>query len=288
MKAERGFVHLLIAGEIVLLVIIIIFGVVKQAKGTDGAEDYVASTQINQIEEMPTETELATETETEVPAMVFAEEVETMLSNMSIEQQVAQLFIVSPETLTGTDHATVAGDGTKSAFATYQVGGVVYTRSNYTGRSQMKKLITGMQDISFEQYGQYPFVVTPVEVDEVPMLAVAWKDAEDEMTELVRVEGNIRQASLSGLSLMSYIETEEALIAALGSDALRCVAIETNQLDAVTMLQSGADLLYVTEGFADVYNAVLEAVQANAITETQIHDAAGRVLTYKTTLSAQE
>ena len=87
---------------------------------------------------------------------------------------------------------------------------------------------------------------------------------------------------------MSYIETEEDLIAVLGEDELRCVAIEVNQLDAVAMLQEGADMLYITEGFADVYNAVLEAVQARAITETQIHDAAGRVLTQKLALSEQE
>lgn len=87
---------------------------------------------------------------------------------------------------------------------------------------------------------------------------------------------------------MSYIETEEALIATLGGESLRCVVIGANQLDAVAMLQEGADMICVTEGFAETYNDVLEAVQARTITETQIHDAAGRVLTHKLALSEQE
>lgn len=291
MKSERGFVYLLIALEVVALVIIAIFGLVKQVKGPEETNDYVAaSTQNNLFQSTETESETETETviETEEPTMVFSEEVETALANMTLEQKIAQLFIVSPETLTGTERATIAGDGTKTAFETYPVGGVSYTHDNYVGRTQMRKLITGMQDISKEYIGQYPFVVTPVEIEGETKLAVAWKDAEDPMTELIRVEGNIRRASLGGLSLMSYIETEEELITVLGEDALRCVAIEVNQLDAVAMLQEGADMLYVTEGFADVYNAVLEAVQARAITEIQIHDAAGRVLTQKLALSEQE
>lgn len=291
MKSERGFVYLLISLEVIILIIIAAVCLVKQVKGPEEPNDFaVVSTQDNTFEATEAESESVTETEieTEVPAMVFAETVETALSNMTLEQQIAQLFIVSPEALTGTERATIAGDGTKTAFETYPVGGVVYTRNNYVGRTQMRNLITGMQDISMDYIGQYPFVVTPVEIEDATKLAVAWKDAEDPMTELVRVEGNIRRASLGGLSLMSYIQTEEELIAVLGEDALRCVAIEVNQLDAVTMLQEGADMLFVTEGFQEVYNTVLEAVQARTITETQIHDAAGRVLTQKLALSEQE
>lgn len=291
MKSERGFVYLLISLEVVVLIIIAIIGLVKQVKGPEESNDYaVVSTQDNTFEatEAESESETVTETETEVPAMVFSDAVETALSNMTLEQQIAQLFIVSPETLTGTERATIAGNGTKTAFESYPVGGVMYTRNNYMGRTQMRDLITGMQDISMEYIGQYPFIVTPVEVEDETKLAVAWKDAEDPMTELIRVEGNIRRASLGGLSLMDYIETEDDLIAALGEDALRCVVIGENQLDAVAMLQEGADMLCITEGFTEAYNAVLEAVQARAITETQIHDAAGRVLTQKQALSEQE
>lgn len=291
MKSERGFVYLLIALEVVVLVIIAICGLVKQVKGPEEANDFaVVSTQDNTFQEteIESETETETVTETEVPAMVFSDEVEAVLANMTLEQQVAQLFIVSPETLTGTERATIAGDGTKTAFETYPVGGVIYTRSNYVGRTQMRNLIKGMQDISMEYIGQYPFVVTPVEVEDETKLAVAWKDAQDPMTELIRVEGNIRRASLGGLSLMNYIETEEDLIAVLGEEELRCVAIEANQLDAVVMLQEGADLLCITEGFEETYKAVLEAVRTRTITETQIHDAAGRVLTHKMALSEQE
>lgn len=291
MKSERGIVYLLIFLEVVVLLVIAIIGLVKQAKGPEESNDYaVISTQNNvfDVTETESESETETETETEELAMVFSAEVEAALADMTLEQKIAQLFIVSPEALTGTERATIAGDGTKTAFETYPVGGVLYTHNNYMGRSQMRKLITGMQDISMEYIGQYPFIVTPVAVEEETKLAVAWKGAEDPMTELIRVEGNIRRASLGGLSLMTYLETEGDLISKLGQDALCCVAIETNQLDAVTMLQKGADMLCVTKDFMDVYNTVLEAVQTEAITETQIHDAAGRVLAQKMAFSEQE
>lgn len=291
MKSEKGLVHVLIAVEAVVLVIFIAVIAVKLTKEPKQPGKDVSSTQGSLTAELPAEKETATETEaaeTEAPAMVFSDEVEALLADMSIEQQVAQLFIVSPETLTGTDRATIAGDGTKTALANYPVGGILYTGENYLGRTQMKDLIRGTQEFSMEQSGQYLFVVTPITVDEVPMLAAAWNGAEEAMTELVRADGDIRKASLGGLSLMSYIETEEALIEVLGEEELRCVVIGTNQLDAVAMLQSGADMLCVTEDFPAIYEAVLNAVEERAITEAQIHDAAGRVLTQKAVFSEQE
>ena len=289
MKSERGFVYLLLSLEVIALIAVAAFCLAKQVKGPNENNDFVViDTQNNVFQATETESETETETETEEPTMAFSEAVEAALANMTLEQKIAQLFIVSPEALTGADRVTIAGDGTKTAFETYPVGGVLYSYNNYMGRTQMRNLITGMQDISKEFIGQYPFVVTLVEIEEEKKLVVAWKDAENPMTELIRVEGNIRRASLAGLSLMSYIETEADLITVLGEDALRCVAIETNQLDAVEMIQEGADLLCITKDFTETYNAVLEAVQARTITETQIHDAAGRVLTQKMVLSEQE
>lgn len=289
MKSERGFVHLLIAGEIVLLILVVIFGIARQVKGPKESPDYAISTQDNVIEEMPTETEI-TETETEIPLQVetFSEGVESALANMTIEQKIAQLLIVSPEALTGTDRATVAGNGTRTALGNYPVGGLIYARSNYLGRTQMRELIGGAQEMSFEQSGNYLFAVTRVQVNEEPMLAVAWNGAEEEMAELVRVDGDITRASLGGLSLMTYIETEEVLAEKRGGDTLCCVAIEANQLDPVTMLQNGADMLCITTDFETVYNAIVTAVSNGEISEVRIHEAAGHVLTEKEALSATE
>lgn len=289
MKSERGFVHLLIAGEIVLLILVIVFGLVKQVKGPDESKDYAVNTQDNIVNEIPTETatETETETETEYPGLTFSEDVEALLNGMSLEQQVAQLFVVSPETLTGVDRATVAGDGTRTALTNYPVGGIMYVRNNYMGRTQMQRLIKGTQDIAFEQNGQYLFVVTPAEVEGNKVLAVAWNGDEDAMTELVRVDGNTNRASMDELTTLSYIETAEALESALATEDLRLVAIEAGGLDAVTVLSNGADMICVTQDFQTVYESVLQAVQNGTLTAIDIRDAAGRVLTQKAVLSEQ-
>lgn len=288
MKSEKGLVHLLIAGEIVLLVLLVVFGIVKQVSEPEENTEIVVSTQNNVFEEEnETETENTESTELAVEPIVFSDEVEAMLAEMTVEQKVAQLFIVSPETLTDNARVTVAGNGTRTALGNYPVGGMLYTASNYLGRTQMEDLIKGAQEMSLEISGQNLFAGTRVEIEEQPMLAVAWTGAERILANLLRVAGDTDRASVEGLVLMSYIETAEQLASLAGGEGLCCVAIEPNQLDAVTMLQNGADMLCITTDFPVVYETVLEAVEDGTLTEEQIRVAVGRILTQKAALNEQ-
>ena len=61
---------------------------------------------------------------------LLTEVVESYISEMSVEEKVAGLFIVTPEQLTGVDVAVKAGDGTKEAIEKYNVGGLVYSSKN--------------------------------------------------------------------------------------------------------------------------------------------------------------
>lgn len=45
---------------------------------------------------------------------------------MTLEEKVAQLFIITPETLTNGAETTVADEGTKGELVQYQVGGLIY------------------------------------------------------------------------------------------------------------------------------------------------------------------
>ena len=151
----------------------------------------------------------------------------------------------------------------------------------------MEDLIEGAQEMSMEINGQYLFAGTRVEIEEQPTFAVAWTGAEGILTDLLRVSGDTSRASVEGLVLLSYIETAEQLTSLAGGEALCCVAIEPNQLDAVTMLQNGADMLCVTTDFPTIYDAVLAAVEDGTLTEEQIRVAVGRILTQKTALNEQ-
>ncbi len=71
------------------------------------------------------------------------EYIDGIISQMSLEDKVAGVIMTSPEALTGVDHATLAGNGTKTALEQYKVGGLVYAPSNVTAHDQFSDMISG-------------------------------------------------------------------------------------------------------------------------------------------------
>lgn len=68
---------------------------------------------------------------------------ERTLSQMTLEEKVAQLFFVTPEGLTGVGTATVAGTMTKDALARIPVGGIIYFGKNLQSNQQVRDLLSG-------------------------------------------------------------------------------------------------------------------------------------------------
>ena len=58
---------------------------------------------------------------------------------MSLEARVAQLFMVTPEQLTGYSQVTQAGEATKEALRKYPVGGLIYFSNNLKSRSSLRR-----------------------------------------------------------------------------------------------------------------------------------------------------
>lgn len=82
-----------------------------------------------------------------------------ILANMTLEEQVAQLFIVEPEQLTGEEKVTQAGQAMKDALAKYPVGGMIYFAGNLQDGQQLKGLTQGTQDIAV-QLGMPPLFLS--------------------------------------------------------------------------------------------------------------------------------
>lgn len=74
--------------------------------------------------------------------------VQQKLESMTLEQKVAQLFVVTPEQLTGVSQAVVAGSATQRAFDDIPVGGLCYFAQNITGDQQLRDLLAGTCDIA--------------------------------------------------------------------------------------------------------------------------------------------
>lgn len=66
---------------------------------------------------------------------------EQLLASMALEQKVAQLFLVTPEVLTGVADVTAAGEITQNALAETPVGGLIYFSQNITGADQLKEML---------------------------------------------------------------------------------------------------------------------------------------------------
>ena len=92
------------------------------------------------------------EYEEEVPVMTeedyLAEMVTSTISQMPIEDKIAQLFIITPEALTGVSAATKAGDGTRDALSKYAVCGLIYDRRNVEDEDQLTELIDNTRNMS--------------------------------------------------------------------------------------------------------------------------------------------
>ena len=112
-------------------------------------EETEISTEENIVEEEATEIEVSQGEEENndgtdiVDAKVLDEVVEAVISEMTLEEKVAGLFIVTPESITGVNTAVQAGEGTKSALEKYPVGGLIYFKKNDTMNSFNKNLRVG-------------------------------------------------------------------------------------------------------------------------------------------------
>ncbi|MFU0512067.1 glycoside hydrolase family 3 protein [Gardnerella leopoldii] len=75
--------------------------------------------------------------------------VKNVLSKMSLEDKVAQMFIVKPEELAGT-YGTVVSSGSQmqQSFNSIPVGGIMYSRENIQNPNQTQQMISGLQSIS--------------------------------------------------------------------------------------------------------------------------------------------
>ena len=82
-----------------------------------------------------------------------SEAIKAIIDKMTLEQKVAQLFVVSPETLTGVDSVQYAGDMTYQVLQDYPVGGIVFAKDNIDSSSQFGTMTDNLQSYSEEISG---------------------------------------------------------------------------------------------------------------------------------------
>ncbi len=81
------------------------------------------------------------------------EKAQSYMSNMTLEEKVAQLFVVTPESLTSVKKVIKAGDKTKTAISYYPVGGFVYFSQNIQSKEQFTQMLSQTQSMMQERIG---------------------------------------------------------------------------------------------------------------------------------------
>lgn len=137
---------------LIVLVVILSIGVVAGAAfavyhfGFDKEEE--VPTQAPVVPTIATFDEAPTEPATEDLDAKYTELAKKYVSNMSEDEKIYQLLITTPESLTGVDAATMAGDATKAAIEAKPVAGIVYDAINFEDSTQTTELIKTTQSFA--------------------------------------------------------------------------------------------------------------------------------------------
>ncbi len=115
----------------------------EQSDDTEGEQEADASAGSTEAESAAEPEE--TEADSDAAITARAREI---LASMTLEEQVYQMFIVTPETLTGASTVTQAGATTKAALQAHPVGGLVYFAANILTPEQCTTMISNTQSYS--------------------------------------------------------------------------------------------------------------------------------------------
>lgn len=81
------------------------------------------------------------------------DEIDNIISQMSLEEKIYQMFIVTPERLTGFELVTQAGETTAQALESSPVGGIIYFSRNLENENQVTDMISNTQSYAIDDNG---------------------------------------------------------------------------------------------------------------------------------------
>ncbi len=81
------------------------------------------------------------------------QQIDSCLEDMTLEEKVAQLFIIQPEAILDVGTAVAAGDATREAINQNPVGGFIYFGDNLQSKEQTQEMLKNVQTYSMERTG---------------------------------------------------------------------------------------------------------------------------------------
>lgn len=136
------------------------------------------------------------------------DELTRILAAMTIEEKAAQLFIVTPEALTGVGTVTEAGTVTLEALKARPVGGLIYFRNNLLSPVQVKELTENTRRYG-EESGKLPLILS-VDEEGGKVTRIGGREEFDVAVfpDMARIgaEGDPKKAYETGAAIGSYLK----------------------------------------------------------------------------------
>lgn len=169
--------------------------------------------------------------------------VDSLLEEMTTEEMIAGMFIVSPESITGVETAIQAGEGTQIAVTENPVGGIIYAAKNFKSQDQFTQMLTNTRGFS-----KYPlFTVVQAEcgssafgLEETPK-AAKLTDADSVVQAYGSISAKLASYGINmNLAPVTELSSEEN---AFGADASVAALLVSASVQAIQSAEISAVLL---------------------------------------------
>lgn len=171
------FIAILIVFIAVLGMVFLIAAHGKKQKKAPEADSVVTQTMDSDSESvLGFEESTAEETEMQLieeksPEQLLEERIDAKMAQMSLEERVLQMFMITPEALTGYGTVTAAGDVTYQSLQKYPVGGIILFAQNVIDPDQLGTMNGNLQNYSEEITGLPMFISVDEEGGKVARIA---------------------------------------------------------------------------------------------------------------------
>lgn len=135
------------------------------------------------------------------------DEVQRIVDAMSLEDKVAQLFLVKPEAIVDIGTATAAGESTKQAIDKTPVGGFVYFSDNLQSEQQVQEMLSNVQKYSKDRTGLPAFLSVDEEGGTVARVAGSGRFDVTNVGNMADIgaSGDVQQARQAGETIGTYL-----------------------------------------------------------------------------------
>ena len=133
--------------------------------------------------------------------------IENIIKEESLETKVSQLFIVTPEALTGKSSVSGKDEASKSKFKEFPVSGIIYMGQNLTGPDQTREMLEFFSECSKDTLGLPVFQAIDEEGGKVSRIANNSAFNKDNVGDMVEIgkTGDSENAYEAGKYIGSYL-----------------------------------------------------------------------------------